>query len=178
MKQVISVKDLQEMVRSGQSVASLPPDALLTPSARDFLRDLEKSNSARPANPPLAIVSGPPAKPLSSNSPKPELETFLNSKLETLEAYCRTILAAGQLGKPANPITPAQLQDLLKLRQGLGIPDTRHGLKECELCDNSEWSPGAACSPPQGESQAAGFDPEAEAAVKAITDQIMAEICK
>jgi hypothetical protein len=31
---------------------------------------------------------------------------------------------------------------------------------------------------PQGESRPAGFDPEAEAAVKAITDQIMAGISK
>ena len=31
MKQVISVKDLQEMVRSGKDVAALPSDALMTP---------------------------------------------------------------------------------------------------------------------------------------------------
>ena len=30
-------------------------------------------------------------------------------------------------------MTPAQLQDLLKIKQSLGIPDPRHGLKECEL---------------------------------------------
>jgi hypothetical protein len=178
MKQVISVKDLQEMVRSGQGVASLPPDALLTPSARDFLRDLEKQNAVRPASPPSAAVSVSPTKPLSANSAKPESPGELNSKLEALEAYCRAILAGGQLGKPGNTITPAQLQELLKIRQTLGIPDARQGLKECELCDNSEWSPGATCASPQGESQSAGFDADAEVAVKAITDQIMAAISK
>jgi L-fuculose-phosphate aldolase len=65
-------------------------------------------------------------------------------KMEILEAYCRTVLVASQLGKPANKITPAQLQDLLKLKQSLGIPDPRFGLKECDLCDNDEWRPGGA----------------------------------
>ena len=59
-------------------------------------------------------------------------------KMEILEAYCRTILVTAQVGKPANTMTSAQLQDLLKIKQSLGIPDPRHGLKECELCDNSD----------------------------------------
>jgi len=42
-------------------------------------------------------------------------------------------------------MTPAQLQDLLKIKQSLGIPDPRFGLKECELCDNDEWRPGVTC---------------------------------
>ena len=73
-------------------------------------------------------------------------------------------------------MTPAQLQDLLKIKQSLGIPDPRHGLKECELCDNAEWRPGVACQVPAQESQTAGLDSEAEAAVQAITDQIMARL--
>jgi L-fuculose-phosphate aldolase len=349
MKKIISVKDLQDMIRGGQGVSSLPPDALLTPSARDFLFDLESKDAARRTAADSDGVSGAPAKPLSSRSAKSELEAFFGSsqcgklkaqicdigrrmwerayvdgnggniavragediavctptlvskgfmkpedlclvdfegnqicgakkrtseilmhlqmmkrqpkavatvhchppyatgfavagvepptcmipeyevfasvaiapyrtpgtpemgrlvadlvdkhnvilmanhgvvswshnsvedayfKVEILEAYCRTVLVAAQLGKPANTMTPAQLQDLLKIKQSLGIPDPRHGLKECELCDNNEWRPGAACATPQGQARPAGFDPEAEAAVKAITDQIMAEIGK
>jgi len=98
-------------------------------------------------------------------------------KMEILEAYCRTVLVATQLGKPVNTMTPAQLQDLLKIKQSLGIPDPRFGLKECELCDNDEWRPGVTCAV----SNAAGSqaqavvnpDAEAEALVQAITDQIM-----
>ena len=45
MKQVISVRDLEEMLRNGKDVRSLPADALLTPSARDFLRELETSGN-------------------------------------------------------------------------------------------------------------------------------------
>ncbi|MEW6301849.1 MAG: class II aldolase/adducin family protein [Verrucomicrobiota bacterium] len=99
-------------------------------------------------------------------------------KMEILEAYCRTILVAAQLGKPSQTMTPTQLQDLLKIKQSLGIPDPRHGLKECELCDNQEWRPGVMCAvePKTGNAPAASYDAEAEAAVQAITDQIMAKM--
>src|SRR5712692_1018254 len=96
--------------------------------------------------------------------------------MEILEAYCRTVLVASQLGKPPNSITPAQLQDLLKIKQSLGIPDPRHGLKECELCDNDEWRPGVACAVPPKQDAAANVDEDAEAAVQAITDQILAQL--
>src|SRR3954470_584018 len=69
-------------------------------------------------------------------------------KMEILEAYCRTVLVAHQLGKPVNTMTPAQLQDLLKIKQSLGIPDPRIGLKEFELCDNEGWRPGVTCAVP------------------------------
>ena len=97
-------------------------------------------------------------------------------KMEILEAYCRTILVTAQVGKPANTMTPGQLKDLLNIKQSLGIPDPRHGLKECELCDNDEWRPGVQCAVPARQESAVGYDAEAEAAVKAITDQIMAQV--
>ncbi len=97
-------------------------------------------------------------------------------KMEILEAYCRTILVTAQVGKPANTMTPSQLKDLLKIKQSLGIPDPRHGLKECELCDNDEWRPGVQCAVPPKQEATVGYDTEAEAAVKAITDQILAQM--
>jgi len=97
-------------------------------------------------------------------------------KMEILEAYCRTVLVTAQLGRPAKTMTPTQLQDLLKIKEGLGIPDPRHGLKECELCDNDEWRPGVACAVASKQDTGVGYDPEAEAAVQAITDQILARL--
>jgi L-fuculose-phosphate aldolase len=96
-------------------------------------------------------------------------------KMEILEAYCRTVLVAAQLGKPANTMTPNQLQDLLKIKQSLGIPDPRYGLKECELCDNEGWRPGVMCAAPnsQNEIASSSSDPQAEALVQTITDQLM-----
>ena len=99
-------------------------------------------------------------------------------KMEILEAYCRTIMVTAQLGKPAKTMSAPQLQDLLKIKQSLGIPDPRHGLKECELCDNNEWRPGVSCAVPAKAESAVGLDAEAETAVQAITEQIMARMGK
>jgi L-fuculose-phosphate aldolase len=352
MKSIVSLRDLEEMVRSGKDVRSLPSDALLTPSARDFLRDLEGNGAASTAS---LSRNGPfegrkpsaPPKPVTSKSPKEEIDAYFNSpqiqelkeqicdigkrlwqrayvdgnggniavrvaedialctptlvskgfmkpedmcfvdlegnqfcgvkkrtseilmhlqimkrqpravatvhchpphatgfavagvepptcmipeyevfssvaiapyrtpgtpemgklvadlvdkhntilmanhgvvswshlnvedayfKMEILEAYCRTILVASQLGKPPNTMTPTQLQDLLKIKQSLGIPDPRFGLKECELCDNNEWRPGVACAIEPTTNASATFDRDAEAAVQAITDQIMSQL--
>src|SRR3954469_5243256 len=354
MKQVISVRDLEEMQRNGKDVRSLPEDVILTPSARDFLRDYEttgkvSSNGSMVAK-ANAVTNGAltaPAKPLSSKSSKAELEAFFNSaychnikeqicemgrrlwqrayvdgnggnmavrvgediaictptlvskgfmkpedmclvdfegnqlagvkkrtseilmhlqimkrqpkavatchchppystgfavagvlpptcmipefevfasvaiapyrtpgtpemgqlvanlvdkhntilmanhgvvswshnnvedayfKMEILEAYCRTVLVTAQLGIPAKTMTAGQLQDLLKIKQSLGIPDPRHGLKECELCDNPEWRPGVQCAVPPRAETSAGYDADAEKAVQAITDQILAQM--
>ena len=49
MSQVISLRDLQDMVRAGQDVKNLPADALITPSARDFLREWETQGGAKTA---------------------------------------------------------------------------------------------------------------------------------
>jgi L-fuculose-phosphate aldolase len=348
MKQVISVRDLEEMLRAGKDLRALPADALITPSAKDFLRDLENKND-RPTSSEAGSTPLPSSKQVTSNSPKSVLDAFFNSpkieelkhqicdvgrrlwqrayvdgnggniairvaedialctptlvskgfmkpedmclvdlegtqlcgankrtseilmhlqimkrqpravatvhchppyatgfavagvepptcmipefevfssvaiapyrtpgtpemgklvadlvdkhntilmanhgvvawshnnvedayfKMEILEAYCRTVLVATQLGKPVNTMTPAQLQDLLKIKQSLGIPDPRYGLKECELCDNDGWRPGVTCAVPQARdgqnSPAVAPDAEAEALVQAITDQIMA----
>ena len=85
MKNVISLKDLEQMVRSGQSLNNLPADAILTPSARDFLHDLESSGGAKAvagASASAAVPAGkpqPPAKSLTSKSSKADLEAFFNS---------------------------------------------------------------------------------------------------
>ena len=98
-------------------------------------------------------------------------------KMEIVEAYCRTVLVTAQLGKPANTMTPVQLQDLLKIKQSLDIPDPRIGLKECELCDNAEWRPGVQCAVP-ARPDAAGSETDAdlEAVVQSITNQILSQL--
>ena len=98
-------------------------------------------------------------------------------KMQILEAYCRTVWVASQLGAPLKTISAAQLQDLLKIKQNLGIPDPRIGLKECELCDNNPWPPvSAGVPPPKTQSANAHPTAEAEALVQTITDQIMDQL--
>jgi L-fuculose-phosphate aldolase len=90
-------------------------------------------------------------------------------RMEIIEAYCRTVLVASQLGKPLQGFSPAQLQDLLKIKQTLGFVDPRYGLKECELCDNNDWRSGTACEGAQGGAP----DAETERLVQTVTDMIM-----
>ena len=348
MKTVISARDIDDLIQKSGGIQNLPADAILTPSARDRLREIENGGAKKPAASKSGGSSGPPTKPLTSKSSKAELEAFFNSaycqglkeqlcdigrrlwqrayvdgnggniaikvgddialctptlvskgfmkpedmclvdfegnqlagkmrrtseilmhlqimkrqpkavatchchppystgfaiagvepptcmipeyevfasvaiapyrtpgtpemgklvadlvdkhntilmanhgvvswshnnvedayfKMEILEAYCRTVLVTAQLGKAPNTFSTTQLQDLLKIKQSLGIPDPRHGLKECELCDNNEWRPGITCQVPQP-TTGTGADAEAEAAVQAITDQILAQISK
>ncbi len=98
-------------------------------------------------------------------------------KMEIIEAYCRTVVVTTQLGGEPRTFSPGQLQELLAIKQKMGVVDRRIGLKECELCDNRDWRPGVVCQvPPRSAAGAPGPDPAAEAAIQAITDQIMARL--
>jgi L-fuculose-phosphate aldolase len=353
MKKIISVRDVREMIRNGQGMKNLPADAIITPSARDLLFELETNGTTKPVveNNSGSRAEGdrlaPPSRPLNSKSPRSELEAFFNSpyahnlkeqicdmgrrlwqrayvdgnggnmvirvgediaictptlvskgflkpedmclvdfqgnqlcgvkkrtseilmhlqimqkqpkavatchchppdatgfaiagvvpptclapeyevfvsaalapyrtpgtpemgrlvaeladqhnvilmanhgvvswshnsieeaywRMEIIEAYCRSMLVAQQLGRTSNTFTPTQMQDLLKIKQSLGYPDPRYGMKECELCDNAEFHPGVACNVDTEARTAAGMDSEAEATIKAITDQILAQL--
>jgi L-fuculose-phosphate aldolase len=86
MKKVVSVRDVREMIRNGQNVKNLPADAILTPSARDLLFELETHGAAKTTvgdNNSGSITDGekfaPPSRPLSSKSPRSELEAFFHS---------------------------------------------------------------------------------------------------
>jgi len=80
MKNIISLKDLEKMVRAGQDVKNLPSDAILTPSARDYLQEIEL-RGLKPAPAEAAATGGKisaPTKKLNSKSSKSELEEFFN----------------------------------------------------------------------------------------------------
>jgi L-fuculose-phosphate aldolase len=99
-------------------------------------------------------------------------------KMEIIEAYCRTVLVAAQLGQPLKTFSNEHLQDLLKIKKTLDIPDRRHGLKECELCDNDEWRPGVSCQVPvqQNGASSPAMDSEAERVVQSVTDMILQQM--
>jgi L-fuculose-phosphate aldolase len=98
-------------------------------------------------------------------------------RMEIIEAYCRTIVVASQLGKPLTGFSPTHLQDLLKIKQSLGFVDPRFGLKECELCDNSDWRPGVVCQAPESaEAKGPAADPQCEDLIKTITETILSKL--
>lgn len=106
-------------------------------------------------------------------SPKSVEDAYM--KMEILEAYCRTVLVTAQLGKPPNTFTPQQVQDLLRIKQSLDIPDARIGAPDAALCDNSDWQPGVQCALPQaaGSSADSMTSAEREALVEEITRRIL-----
>ena len=119
-------------------------------------------------------------------------------KTEIIDAYCRILILAKQLGRDINFYSDEKAAELIKLKPSLGIPDARlvRGLENCDLCGNSLFREGYTDFKPehkaiipeklrQAQAQApAPAKPEPpkalalsggdfEALVKAITDQVM-----
>ncbi len=64
-------------------------------------------------------------------------------KTEIIDAYCRILLLAKQLGR-VNYYDDTKAAELIKLKPNLGIPDPRltRGLENCDLCGNSLFRQG------------------------------------
>ncbi len=64
-------------------------------------------------------------------------------KTEIIDAYCRILLLAKQLGK-VNYYDDQKAAELIKLKPNLNIPDPRltRGLENCDLCGNSLFRQG------------------------------------
>jgi L-fuculose-phosphate aldolase len=101
-------------------------------------------------------------------------------KMENIDSYCRTIWIAAGLGGGLHRFTGGQAKELVDLRQKLGMPDPRAGLKECELCDSADFRPGVVCSTDSREAPSpagtSGTDPAVEAVVKKITEQLLKQL--
>ncbi len=105
---------------------------------------------------------------------------------EILDAYCRILLIAKQVGRVERLPTP-KVQELLDLKNRFGITDDPRSLHSADLCVNTEWGGGFAqpdcgCSLPAPSSApaASGGAPAEgdgiEQMVQAITDRIMAAL--
>jgi L-fuculose-phosphate aldolase len=103
--------------------------------------------------------------------------------MENVDAFCQTVILAAQLGgELGEGIGGKKARELIAIRKALGMPESRENLKECELCDNSDFRPGVACLPPGPDtaSPAAGpaADPAIEAVVAQLTEQLMKQLKK
>ena len=97
---------------------------------------------------------------------------------EVLDTYCWTLMLAQQIGGPTF-IGGDKAADLLAIKQKLGLPDPRHEMKECQLCDVPD-TPNTIAIPPRtcipGNPAPGGDD--MERLVKAVTDEVMAALAK
>jgi L-fuculose-phosphate aldolase len=106
-------------------------------------------------------------------------------KMENIDSYCRTVWIAAGLGGGLHRFSGGHAKELIDLRQKLGMPDPRAGLKECELCDSAEFRPGAVCQTPAAPEKSdcsckdkgdEKSDPQIEAIVKLVTEQILKQL--
>ncbi len=104
-------------------------------------------------------------------------------KMEITDAYCRTVILAQSI--PGGTSIPCdKLGDLLDIKQKLGLPDDRFGLKPAELCEVDPWAQmcGAhGCSSPVtpwNPITKSGSDPDIEALVQKLTDEIILNLNK
>lgn len=101
-------------------------------------------------------------------------------KLENMETACQTVWVASQLnGGKVNPIPNDKMKELFEIRRSIGMVDPREEYKECELCNNDEFRPGAMCDIPAGAgtpSVGANQNSAAEDVIKKLTDEIMSKL--
>ncbi len=62
-------------------------------------------------------------------------------KTEILDAYCRILLLAKQLGR-VTYFSEGETRELLDLKQKLGFDDPRFHVEDCDLCGNSAFRDG------------------------------------
>ena len=104
-------------------------------------------------------------------------------KMEITDAYCRTIILAQSLPGAAS-IPCEKMDDLLKIKKSMGLPDNRYELKNAELCEVDPWSemcgsrgcatPVTPCNPMNSPQS----DAELEALVQKLTNEIVANLNK
>ena len=119
-------------------------------------------------------------------------------KTEILDAYCRILLLAKQLGR-VEYLDERKSRELLDLKKKLGFDDPRFHVQDCDLCGNSAFRDGYKESAPEssafeaapvypgylqkptydgGQAPAAPANLDGEALVKLITEQVLAALGK
>lgn len=166
------------------AVAGVQPPTCMIPEAEVFLGQIGMADYRTPGSPDNAEVVGQAAVDhmavLMVNHGVITWGKDIEDaywKMENVEAYCKTVWVASQLnGGNLLTITGGQARELIELRKTLGMEDKRASWKECELCDNSEFRPGAVCRIPDAAAPPApaALDPEAEKLVQTLTEQILA----
>lgn len=109
-------------------------------------------------------------------------------KTEILDAYCKMLMLAKQLG-PITYFTQKEENELLDLKKRLGFDDPRFHDDNCDLCGNSAFRDGykeqlpeqkafdpAPNYPGYLQQKPASCENDLEPLVQAITDQVMAKL--
>jgi L-fuculose-phosphate aldolase len=104
-------------------------------------------------------------------------------KTEIVDAYCRILILARQLGG-INYLNEQKSRELLDLKKRLGFDDPRFHVENCDLCGNTAFRDGYREPPREprvfdvppayaGYLQPAAGPAEVETLVQSITDQVL-----
>ena len=86
MKKIISAKDVESLLKQGASIESITSDAILTPSARDLIRNQQEPHSSSLTPAAGAAVEAAVTAGISAQSSQPELDTFFRTpQMEALK---------------------------------------------------------------------------------------------
>ncbi len=97
---------------------------------------------------------------------------------EVLDTYCWTLMCAQQIGGPTF-IGDNKAVDLLKIKQKLGLPDPRHEMKDCQICDLPDTPGSIALTPRPCVNGDSGLSSdEMERLVRAVTDEVLAALSR
>lgn len=125
------------------------------------------------------------------------MKSYFNT--EILDAYCKILLLARQLG-PINYLGERHVSELLEFKKRLGIDDPRLHMENCDLCGNSVFRAGYDAFVPQpkafaptpaanscvgpaprsesAKSNTVAADPNIDALVQTVTDQVLATLAR
>ncbi len=186
------------------AVAHEPIPKCILPEVEVFLGEVPLASYETPGNQKFAETIVPYVKDcntiLLANHGTvtfgPDLETaYFNT--EIIDAYCRILLLARQLGR-VNYFSDEQTRELLALKKRLGYDDVRFHHPECPTCGDSSFQRGFADFVPQPyafarddepclaplegrtcpsfSSNGHTAEPDMEQLVQRITDQVMAAL--
>lgn len=166
------------------AVAGVTPPSCLIPEPEVFLGEIGFANYQTPGSPENAAEVGALAKKhqsiLMQNHGvicwgKDVEDAYW--KMENTDAFCQTVSITMQIGGPKK-YGPDKLKELIELRRKLGMPDHRlEELKECELCDASDYTVSASTQTDSCACSTSGAEAEVdEAVVQKITDLIMEKL--
>lgn len=173
------------------AMAGIEPPQCLIPEVEVFVGTIPVAEYKTPGSPEMSVLLGKLAPLhqaiLMGNHGVITWGTSVEDayfKMEITDSYCRTLWVASQLPSKRTVIPPDEVRKLLDMKQKMGLPDDRLGLKAAQLCDCDPWDqigdrPQTSATPADaGANPAAMTNAELEGLVQKLTTEVMTQLSK
>ncbi|MSU24054.1 MAG: class II aldolase/adducin family protein [Opitutus sp.] len=173
------------------AMAGIEPPQCLIPEVEVFVGTIPVAEYKTPGSPEMSVLLGKLAPLhqaiLMGNHGVITWGTSVEDayfKMEITDSYCRTLWVASQLPSKRTVIPPDEVRKLLDMKQKMGLPDDRLGLKAAQLCDCDPWDqigdrPQTSATPANaGANTATMTNAELEGLVQKLTTEVMTQLSK